>query len=219
MACGTCPSAVTSILRRKVQAELGKFLAIARLTGLFNDAFGATAGIAVEDASFAVNAIPSPLPLSFLDLVQYLTCPLTPLALGIDGFTELTQLDPNAQLAKIKGLASGDIDDARRNYERTLDNSPNKKLISQGRKYEREMRRINFNAETFAEALLIAASVQAFCGQEEFTSGPYQQFALATDGFSFVGGVPSTLDNNLAALIQKLAQGEAKFKALRGELF
>ena len=219
MACGACPSAVTNVLRRKVQDELGKLLSITQLTSFFNAAFGATAGIAVEDANAAVSAIPSPIPINFIDLLPYALCPLTPLALGIASIGELTGLDPTAQLQKVKNLANGDIDQARRSYELALDNSPNKKVISQARKYERETRRIAFTPASFAEALVIAATVQAVCGSEEFLAGPYQAFAVAADSFSFVGGVPGVLDANLAALIQKLAIGEAKFKALRGELF
>lgn len=218
MACGTCPDAVTATLRRKVQAELDKLRAITKLTGFFNDSFGATAGVAVSDVDGAVNSIPSPVPLDFLGILQYVTCPLTPLALGL-GLSDLTALDPNAQLQKVKSLGTGNIDTARANYEKSLNNSVNAKLIEQARRYEREMRRLQFDANSFAEALVISAVVQIVCGQDEFTQGPFQAFATLAQGFSFTGGVPSTLDQNLAALIQRLSQGEAKFKALRGELF
>lgn len=219
MACGACPSAVTSVLRRRVQVELDKLTAVVSMTGFFNDAFGATAGIAVEDVDAAVDSIPSPIPLDFVALLTYLACPLTPLALGLDDLGSLTALDPNTQLQKVKSLTTGDVDNARRNYELALDNSPNAKLIKEARRYERESRRIAFTPDSFAEALVIAATVQSVCGNEEFLEGPYQRFAQLADGFSFVGGVPGILDTNLAALIQKLAQGETKFKALRGELF
>lgn len=219
MSCGTCPSAVTSVLRRKVQDELSKLLSVLKLSDFFNSAFGSTAGVAVQDVDGAVDSIPLPIPLNFVDLLQYALCPLTPLALGIDDLGSLTSLDPTAQLAKIKSLSTGDIDNARQNYELALDNSPNAKLISQARKYQRETQRIAFTPQSFAEAIVIAATVQAVCGNDEFVEGPYRAFALAADGFTFTGGVPGVLDTNLAALIQKLAQGEAKFAALRGELF
>lgn len=218
MSCGTCPDAVTATLRRKVQVELDKLRSITRLTSFFNDAFGETAGVGVSDVDAAVASIPTPTPLNFLGILQYVTCPLTPLALGL-GIGDLAGLDPNTQLQKVKALSTGNIDTARSNYEKSLGNSVNAKLISQARKYEREMRRLQFNPESFAEALVISASVFVVCGQEEFVSGPFQAFATLANDFSFTGGVPSTLDQNLAALIQKLTQAEAKFKALRGELF
>lgn len=217
--CGNCPDAVIGTLRRKVQAELDKLKAITRNTHFFNDAFGATAGVAHDDINSAVSSIPTPLPVNFLDILQYATCPLTPLALGIGGLTDLTKLDPNAQLQKVKQLGGGNVDTARKNYEKVLKTSPNAKLISQSRKYERELRRLQFDPDSFAEALVIAATIQSVCGDDEFTSGPFQSFATLAQDFSFVGGVPSLLDQNLAAVIQKLTQGEAKFKALRGKLF
>lgn len=218
MSCGSCPDAVLSVLRKKVQTELDKLRSITTLTSFFNDAFGETAGVAVDDVDAAVGAIPAPVPLDYLGILPYVTCPLTPLALGIDDITELTDLDPNTQLTAVKALTVGDIDTARADYEQALSGSPNAKLISQARKYEREMRRLQFSADSFAEALVISASVQTVCGNEEFVTGPYQAFATLADGFSFTGGVPASLDQNLAALIQRLSQGEAKFKALRGEL-
>lgn len=218
MPCLTCPEAVLSTLRRKVRGELDKLRAILSLARMFNEAFADLVGTAVEDADSAVDGIPDPVSLGFLDILAYATCPLTPLALGLGELTELTNLDPQAQLARIKDLSTGDIDDARSSYENVLENSVNAKLIKQARRFEREMRRLRFDADSFAEALVIAATVQSVCGQEEFQFGPFQEFATLADGFSFVGGVPGILNQNLAALVQKLAQGEAKFKALRGEL-
>lgn len=219
MACGTCPSAVTATLRRRVQAELDKLSSIVRLTDVFNASYGTVAGTGFADVNSAVSSIPSPHNLNLAEIIQYVTCPLTPLALALGDLDDLLNLDPAAQVQKVKSLSSGDIDAARKNYESVLTNSPNGKLISQIRKYERELRRVQFDASSFAEALVICATVQVVCGNEEFVTGPFQSFAALADGFSFVGGVPSTLDQNLAALVQKLKQGEDKFKALRGELF
>lgn len=215
MSCGTCPTAVTATLRRRVQAELDKLRAITRLTGLFNDAYGTVAGNGFDDVNSAVSSIPSPHNIGLTDLLQYVTCPLTPLALGLGDLDDLLTLDPAAQSEKIKGLSTGDIDEARKNYEDSLGRSANAKLIAQVRKYEAEMRRIQFNSASFAEALVISATVQVVCGSEEFITGPFQSFATLASGFSFVGGVPSTLNSNLAAVVQKLKQGEDKFKALR----
>jgi len=215
MTCGTCPDAVTQVLRKRVRAATDKLAALLDATNFFNDAFGAVAGVAVAAVDAAVDSIPTPVSFDFLDILGYVTCPLTPLALGLGGIDELTDLDPSVQAQKIKGLGSGDIARARRNYEAVLNNSPHAKLIKQARRYEQKLRRLDFTASVFAEALLIAATVQTVCDQGEFEEGGFQAFAQLADGFSFTGGVPATLDPNLAALLQRLAQGEAKFKALR----
>ena len=200
-----------------MRRELDKLTAITRMTSFFNDAIGDVAGIGAEDVGNAVSAIPSPVSTNFLDLLGYVTCPLTPLALGVDAISDLTDGDLNNQVKAIQRLQTGTIDKARREYEETLNNSPNSKLIRQSRKYERQLRQIGFDEESFAEAVLITATVQSVCDDDEFDD-VFEQFAVLSQNFSFVGGVPGTLDNNLAAMIQRLSQGELKFKALRESL-
>ena len=187
------------------------------MTSFFNDAIGDVAGIGAEDVGNAVSAIPSPVSTNFLEILGYITCPLTPLALGLGGISDLTDGDLNSQLKALQGLQVGTIDKARREYEQTLDNSPNSKLIRQSRKYERSLRQIGFNAQSFAEAVLITATVQSVCDEQEFDD-IFGNFAVLSVDFSFVGGVPGTLDTNLAAMIQRLGAGEAKFGALRESL-
>lgn len=218
MACGTCPPEVVAVIRTKVRAELNKLRAIIRMTNFFNDAFGAVASTGFEDVSSAVDAIPVASPLSFLDLLAYATCPLTPLALGLDGIAELVEGDVNAQLKAAQSLGKGNIDRARREYEEVLNNSVNAKLIKQVRKYERQLRQIGFSAQSFAEAVVCTAVVQSVCDQGEFDD-VFAEFGQLVSGFSFTGGVPTSLDNNLGAVTQKLSQGEAKFEALRKTLY
>lgn len=217
MACGTCPDEVISVLRTRVRRELDKLVAIIRMTAFFNDALGAIAGIGVSAVNAAVNAIPLPVSLDFLSLLGYVTCPLTPLALGLDEISDLTNGDLNTQLKAVQSLGVGTIDKSRRAYEQTLNDSPSAKLIRQSRKYERSLRQISFNAISFAEAVLITATVQSVCDDDEFDD-VFEAFAIASQDFSFVGGVPATLDNNLAAMIQQLGNGELKFAALRESL-
>lgn len=187
------------------------------MTSFFNDAIGSVAGIGAEDVGNAVTAIPSPVSTNFLDIIGYVTCPLTPLALGVGALSDLTDGELNTQLKKLQGLQKGTIDKARREYEQTLNNSPNAKLIQQSRKYDRQMRQIGFNDESFAEAVLITATVQSVCDAQEFDD-VFESFARLSVDFSFVGGVPGTLDTNLAAMMQRLGEGETKFAALRKSL-
>jgi hypothetical protein len=218
MACPGCPDAVANVLRGKVQVELDKLAAITSMTNIFNDAVGEVAGTGFEDVQSAVNAVPAPVSLSPLDLLEYVTCPLTVLALGLGGIQELLDGDVNTQTKAVQGLTTGNINKARQEYEGVLNRSPNAGLIRQVRKYERQLRQIGFNAATFAEAVLITASVQDLCDEDEFNEGPYLQFATLASNFSFTGGVPTGLDQNLAAVVQQLQQGELKFAALRASL-
>lgn len=206
-----------SVLRTRVRRELDKLVAITRMTSFFNDAIGSVAGIGAEDVGNAVTAIPSPVSTNFFDIIGYVTCPLTPLALGVGALTDFTDGELNTQLKKLQSLQTGTIDKARREYEQTLNNSPNAKLIGQSRKYERQLRQIQFNEASFAEAVLITATVQSVCDDQEFDD-IFGEFAILSSDFSFVGGVPGTLDTNLAAMMQRLSAGEAKFAALRKSL-
>lgn len=217
MACGSCPPEVVSVLRTKVREELRKLRSVIRLTNFTNDSFGAVAGTGFEDVSSAVDGVPVATPLNFLDLVAYASCPLTPLALGLDGISDLIDGDANTQLKAAQSLGKGNIDRSRRSYEDVLGNSVNAKLIRQVRKYDRQLRQLGFNPLSFANAVVCTAVVQSVCDQDEFDD-IFSEFALLADGFSFTAGVPSSLDNNVAAVLAKLGEGEAKFAALRKNL-
>lgn len=214
--CG-CPDAVIFHLRSRVQRELEKVRAIKRSTGLFDSATSEVIGLAGGDIDTAVGLIPAASPVDFLDLLAYLTCPLTPLAVGL-GITDLQDLDPTIALNKVSELRGSEVESARSNYEGSLRRSTNANLIKIARKYVSELLRIRFDANTFAEAVLISATVLAVCGTSEYNSGPYAAFALEIQDFSFQNGVPSTLSQNAAAVVQKLLRAEQKFKELREAL-
>jgi hypothetical protein len=216
MTCG-CPDAVTATLRRTVQDELDKAKAILRKTGLFNSAVGDSVGAVGADLDQANSEIPLPLALDVSSVGSYLTCPLLPLAIGVQA-EDLFSLDQTALFNKIKGLGKGELDQARKNYDVNLESSSNAKLIKIARTYVKELLRIDFNQITFARAVLISATVLQLCGQEEYTEGPYQEFANIASQISFSGGVPSGLSPNAAAIVSKLLIAEAKFKALRAQL-
>lgn len=214
MTCG-CPDAVTASLRRTVQTELDKAKAMLRKTGLFNAAVGDSVGAVGADLDQANSEIPLPLDLDDpASLLSYLTCPLTPLALGFQSAGDLTSLDQTALVTKVKGLTKGELDQARKNYDVQLDASSNAKLIKIARTYVKELLRLDFNQATFAQAVLITAVVQDLC-PDEYEEGPYQDFANVASQISFTGGVPSGLSPNASAIVAKLLIAEQKFKALR----
>ena len=215
MTCG-CPDAVTASLRRTVQAELDKAKAMLRKTGLFDAAVGNSVGAVGADLDQANSEIPLPLDLDDpASLLQYLTCPLTPLALGFQTAGDLTALDQTALFTKVKGLSKGELDQARKNYDVSLNASSNSKLIKIARTYVKELLRLDFNQATFANAVLITATVQQLCPDDEYLEGPYQEFANVSSQISFSGGVPSGLSPNASAIVAKLLIAEQKFEALR----
>lgn len=212
MACGTCPDSVTFTLRNKVDLALQQVLAISGLADVFNRALQDVAGLAVSDVGALVDAIPVIGIPDFSEILGFLTCPLTPFALLLGDLTEFTELDPNVQLGRLKSLSKATIDKARLDYEDGIKGSDYRQVINLARSYSNQITRIRFDAVSFAEAVLITAIVLAVCGEDEYTEGPYQDFANAISGFSLTGGVPASLDVNVASLLQSLVLGETKFQ-------
>lgn len=217
MACG-CPDAVVFALRGRVQSALDQVRAIIDLSTFLNRALEEIAGIAADALDGILPSIPSVPAIDFSDILSYLSCPLTPLALALGDLEELTALDSNVQLRKLRTLAKSSIDQARQDYEDALDAAPERQVIGLLRKYVNEITRVRFDETVFAEAVLIAASVLSLCGEEEYQEGPYQDFANNVQGFSMTGGVPSSLDPNVGAAVQRLLVAEAQFKAAAAAL-
>lgn len=217
MACGTCPDAVTFTLRRLVQDQLDNVRSIKSLTDSLNRALQDIASLADFDIQSLLDNIPAVPSIDFTDILGYLTCPLTPLALALD-LTQIQALDPVVQLQKLKRLAQAEIEQARRAFEDALNASPFNQLIRIAQRFAAEITRIRFDEIRFAEAVLITATVLAVCGEDEYVEGPYQDFANEVQDFSFVGGVPADLDNNVATIVQKLVQSELNFKAAAAAL-
>lgn len=219
MAC-ICPTAVTATLRRIVQAELEKARAILAKTGLFNAAVGDSVGTVGADIDAAIGDIPDPLALDSAGIASYLTCPLTPLALGLQSAGDVAALDQTVLAKKLKGLSKGEVDQARANFDVSMESSANAKLIEIARSYTKDMLRLDFTPSTFEQALLITATVQQLCPDDEYLEGPYQDFAIISSQISFDAstGVPTGLDTNAAAIVQKLLRAEEKLEALRASL-
>lgn len=215
--CGTCPDAVTFTLRRIVQEQLDNVRSIKSLTDSLSRALQDIAGLADLDIQGLLDGIPEIPTIDFTEILGYLTCPLTPLALALD-ITQIQALDPNVQLQKLKRLAQSSIEQARAAFETALDESPFRQLINIARRFATEITRIRFDEIRFAEAVLVSATVLAVCGTGEYEAGPYLEFANEVQDFSFVGGVPADLDANVAAIVQKLVQSELKFKAAAAAL-
>lgn len=216
MVCG-CPDGVIFTLRRTVQTELNKVRALLRLSRFFDSAVSGVIGEVDADVTSAVNAIPDPISIGFLDLVDYLTCPLLPLALGLD-LADFEDLDPTDQLNRVRSLKAGELNEARKGYENAIKEAETFRLIKIARNYTGELLRQRLTADSFTNAVIVSATVLAVCGAEEYNAGPYAEFANLTAEFTFENNVPSLLSQNSQAIVQKLLNAETKFEALRGSL-
>lgn len=212
----TCPDAVLLHLRGVVQRELDKVRALQRRVSEYNRGFPVVSSTAADDLSAAVAGIPSGDSLSVFSLAAYLACPLLPLAFSVE-LAELTVLDPTVLLDKVKGLSSGELSKHRATFNASLEASGDSGAIKLIRKLEHSLRRIGFDAASFAHAVVITASMNALF-PTEFAAGPYQEFANAADGFAFSGGVPTTLNADLQYMVGKLQEAETRFTSLKEAL-
>lgn len=212
MACENCPDAVTFTLRDIVQTELDKIQALKNLSTVVSRALQDVAALAIETIDAALELIPTLPGLNFSEILGYLTCPLTPLALAVDFEQFASTLDPTVQLQRIKSLGRASLNASRRAYEDFLAASDFRQVIGLARRYSGEFTRIKFDAVSFAKAIVISATVLAVCGQTEYQEGPYQEFANELTTFSLTGGIPSGIDVNVAALLQRLIEAETRFK-------
>jgi len=214
-ACGNCPDAVTYTLRETVQVELDKVQALSDLGGFVSRALQDVALLAIDVIDTALNAIPVLPGLDFAEILGFLTCPLTPLALVVDFDQFINELDPTIQLQRVKSLGRSLVNKARRDYEDIINASDFRQVINLARRYSNEFLRLAFNPVSFAKAVVISATVLAVCGEEEYQAGPYQDFANAISNFSVsTNGVPASMDQNVAALVQRLIEADLRLKAM-----
>lgn len=212
MACSNCPDAVTFTLRDIVQTELDNVRSIKNLSTSISRALQDVAQLAVDTVERAIDLIPVLPGLDFTEILGYLTCPLTPLALAVDFEQFANALDPTVQLQRLKALGRSVLNNARREFEAFLAASDYRQIIGIARKFANEFLRIRFNPVSFAKAVVISATVLAVCGQEEYEAGPYLEFANELTNFSLTGPIPSGLDVNVSALLQRLIEAETRFK-------
>lgn len=212
MACSNCPDAVTFTLRDIVQTELDNIRSIKNLSTSISRALQDVAQLAVDTVERAIDLIPVLPGLDFTEILGYLTCPLTPLALAVDFEQFASALDPTVQLQRLKALGRSVLNNARREFEAFLAASDYRQIIGIARKFANEFLRIRFNPASFAKAVVISATVLAVCGQEEYEAGPYLEFANELTNFSLTGPIPSGLDVNVSALLQRLIEAETRFK-------
>ena len=212
MPCRTCPDAVIYTLRDIVQTELDKVRALKNLSTTVSRALQDVALLAIETVDAALNLIPTIPGLDFSEILGYLTCPLTPLALAVDFDQFASALDPTVQLQRLKSLARATLNATRREFEAFLDASDFRQVIGLARRYAGEFTRVKFDVVSFSKAIVISATVLAVCGEEEYTEGPYLEFANELTTFSLTAGIPSGIDSNVAVLLQKLIEAETRFK-------
>lgn len=211
-----CPDAVINVLDSAVRVELDKLQGVLSLSGSFDRALNEVAGLAIDQVQAAVDLIPTISGLTPADILQYLTCPLFPLALAVD-FDAFKGLDPRIQIANLKAMFEHTIAEVRREYEETLSGAQQREVIAIAKRFAEEFPRIRLDPVSLAKAVAISAAVFTLCN-EIYETHSFSRFATIAEGFSLKSGLPSNLDPKVAELIGVLQLGEAKIAALKAAL-
>lgn len=208
-----CPDAVIAVLDKAVRVELDKLQGILSLSSAFDRALSGVAGVAIDQVRTAVDLIPTLTGLNFADILQYLTCPLTPLALLID-FDAFKHLDPRIQIANLKAMFEHTIAEARKAYEEALSGSAQREIINIAKRFANEFARVRLDPVGLAKAVAISAAVFTLC-PEVYETRSFKRLADIAENFSLTSGLPTGLDDEVAELIGVLQLGEAKIEALK----
>lgn len=207
------------------QLDLDKVLSIEQLTRDLNQLLiqlVAQIGNDLVKITALVQAIPDAV-LDISDLVDWVTCPLLPLAIledGRAGQAAFAALDPNLQVQKLKDMLSAYVDSLSAIYFAGLEALNSYGLIKLMTGYIDQLKRIDLDADSFARSVTITATIaglalsDAGCAQE-YVQGPYADFAAAITDFTFTGLYPGGFDAVVTPVMDQLSQGEARLGAWR----
>lgn len=209
--CSTCPEPVIASLSRTVSQALSAVRSLNTYTGIFSTLTTTIVNEALQKLEALVDAIPDPLPITLPDLVGYLTCPLTPFALLLGDPSELAELDPVAQLERIRGLVTDYANQIRTQFEEALEQLEAWGTIRVFQGYLQAIKRFRFDEEAFAYAIAICAAVEATC-EEVYKDSVFEEFVEATTDFSISGIVPAGLQGTSKQITDLLGKAELKLQ-------
>lgn len=208
--CPNCEDQVLSALARRTLVALRQVRSLKSYTEQFASLGDVVLRQAVDDVRTLVNAIPTPVPITFASIPTYITCPLLPLAVDVVDIASLQKLDPRSQLDRIRQLTAGWVGEVRANYERALKQLDTWQTVRLFKTYVDAIKRFGLDATALADAVLIATSVQTVC-PDTYPGSVFEEFVEETTGFSVTGIVPSGLAGHAGDLATSLGEAEVKF--------
>ena len=206
-----CPDYIKGACRRPVEIALSQVLTLQKRVTAINEALTGVIGDTAAEVAAVVALLPLPpgwpIPLlSLADIIDLLTCPLTPAALALEPAL-LTNMDPSEIYTRVQDVMGRYAQQVNRSYEEGLD-ALDPQALSPLRRFYRDLRRINLDAVTFAEAVALTVYVKAV-DPTEFSEGPYEEFEETITGFSVTGFVPSGLSADVDGAMVELLGGQA----------
>jgi hypothetical protein len=173
----------------------------------------------VDDISNLAGTIPTPSIPDFgnpLQVLQLLTCPLTPLAL-VEDPDLLNEVDPNILRAKFSRIIRYQCQYVTANYEAHVDSLQSADIINMFRGFLKDVYRVLLNPTDFVISFALSSAysliVQSICPDTfDDETYPFKAFDEARSSFSFDGLVPGGMPSNATAVCSTLAVPELKLQ-------
>jgi hypothetical protein len=161
--CSYCPEPVLSTLREYITDTYKALRDVKKLATILKVAATSITAEALAALKIIVDAIPLPLVLNPIDILKYLTCPLTPLAIFIDP-TLINQIDPRTLIARIRAQLAAYVAEIEDNFEEALRKLSVWTTIKTIREFVKAcFRGVLGSPLKILDALLICGLVQATC--------------------------------------------------------
>lgn len=213
----TCSPLVIQTIADSVSVTLDKVQAVRQLTADHNALLANLASTVVDDLSTLVGLIPDPPTLDLTDLIGFIACPLTPMALGID-FSHLSTWDGRQIALIFRRYLRCQAVVVQVNYEDALNQLKSAEVVLQIQRYVREVHRAIQDITAFTLELPInighCLAIQQIC-PEIYSNAIYPFAALisATTDWSFDGVLPSGIDPTAISFVTPVAEAELKLCA------
>lgn len=202
-----------------VQAVLDKVNAMKYLTTTFDRLFVQVIVNIEDDLDAWIGRIPLPPAFDLSEILDYLVCPLTPIAINID-VSILQNLDPRLTYMKIAKQFEATVRDVIVAY--TIDTASLKSaaLIQLIQRYVREIQRAVGDQYQFAIdyplTLGYVTYIQQTCPEIYANPAyPYMRFVAAISDWSFDGVLPSGISVSVKGTVDKVAEAETRIQAWR----
>lgn len=215
-ACTNCPDYISAAVEAPVRFALGQIRTIKKRTRFMNDALvGKITGPYIAAVQTVVDAIPVPPVFDLAELLNTFTCPLTPVAIALDP-SLLVQLDPRTLWKRVQDTFLAYNATLVALYEGGLEALPEgPDLVKIAKAYFEDLKRTEFDEETFAKAVAISAYVLAICPITH-AAGVYAEFDAEITDFDLSGFIPiDSLNAVVRDFMLVLMEGETKLEAWR----
>jgi hypothetical protein len=218
MSCN-CPQIVLDTVAANVGVTLARINQMKYLTTMFDRLFVQVLVSITDDLDAWIGRIPIPPTFDLSEIIAFLTCPMTPLAVSIDPSILATQ-DPRLTYMLITKELKATVRNVIGAYEADTARLQSAVLVQLIQKYVREIQRTLGDPYQFAIDYPLTLGYVTFVEEtcpEIYANPlyPYQAFVEAISDWSFDGVLPSGISPSVQGVVDKVAEAETRIQAWR----